>query len=322
MMAVASRLRGPVDAKPAARAYGARLAAPLCSDLMRSIPEEAQDDSAGASAPFVRIAGDPAAGLILLCDHASNRVPEEFGDLGLPRAELSRHIAYDPGAAAVTRRLAQKIDAPAVMSTFSRLVIDPNRGEDDPTLVMRLSDGALVPGNVHADDREKCRRIARFHQPYHAAIAAEIDDRLAAGIVPALISVHSFTPVWRGRARPWHIGILWDCDRRLASPLIAALAADRALNVGDNEPYTGALHGDTLYRHGTRRGLAHALIELRQDLIADDDGADAWAARLAAILADLDRRGDVHEILYHRSRTGPVDPICRRSIARDQGGRP
>lgn len=276
---------------------------------MRSIPEEAQDGKGGAPAPFVRIAGDPASGLILLCDHASNRVPEEFGDLGLPRAELSRHIAYDPGAAAVTRRLAARIGAPAVMSTFSRLIIDPNRGEDDPTLVMRLSDGALVPGNVHIDGSEKCRRIARFHQPYHAAIAAEIDNRLARGLVPALISIHSFTPVWRGRVRPWHIGVLWDGDRRLVAPLVAALAADPALCVGDNEPYTGALHGDTLYRHGTRRGLAHALIELRQDLIADEGGADAWAARLAAILTDLDRLESVHEIRYHRSRTDPVDPI-------------
>jgi predicted N-formylglutamate amidohydrolase len=208
------------------------------------------------------------------------------------------------------------------MSTFSRLVIDPNRGEDDPTLVMRLSDGALVPGNVHVDGHEKRHRIARFHQPYHAAIAAEIDDRLARGIVPALISIHSFTPVWRGRARPWHIGVLWDCDRRLVAPMIAALAADPALNVGDNEPYTGALHGDTLYRHGTRRGLAHALIELRQDLIADDEGAAAWAARLATILTDLNRREDIHEIRRHRSRTGPVDCIDGQNIAEKGGDRP
>jgi predicted N-formylglutamate amidohydrolase len=290
---------------------------------MKSLSEEARGDAdVDASTAFVRIAGDPASGLILLCDHASNRVPEELGDLGLPHAELSRHIAYDPGAAAVTRALAAQISAPAVMSTFSRLIIDPNRGEEDPTLVMRLSDGAIVPGNAYVDACEKRRRIARFHQPYHAAIAAEIDDRLTRGIVPALVSVHSFTPVWRGRPRPWQIGILWDRDRRLAAPMIAALAADPALTVGDNEPYTGALRGDTMYRHGTRRGLAHALLELRQDLIADDDGAEAWAERLAAILTELDRRKDIHEIRHCGSRTGPVDPICEHSTVRSGGDRP
>lgn len=287
---------------------------------MRPISEEARiDPEDSALAPVVRIAGDPAAGLILLCDHASNRVPEEFGGLGLRPAELSRHIAYDPGAASVTQALAARIGAPAVLSTFSRLVIDPNRGEDDPTLVMRLSDGTIVPGNAHVDGHEKRRRVARFHRPYHAAIAAEIDDRLAGGIVPALVSIHSFTPVWRSRPRMWQIGILWDCDRRLAAPLIVALAADSALNVGDNEPYTGALPGDTLYRHGTRRGLSHALVELRQDLIADAEGAESWAARLAPILTELNRRDEIHEIRYHGSRTGPVEPICGQRIAGSGG---
>jgi predicted N-formylglutamate amidohydrolase len=268
------------------------------------------------SAPFARIVGDPSAGLVLLCDHASNRVPEELDDLGLARADLDRHIAYDPGAAAVTCALAERIAAPAVLSTFSRLVIDPNRGEDDPTLVMRLSDGVVIPGNRRVDSVEKQRRIARFYRPYHLAIASEIDDRLAGGVVPALVSVHSFTPVWRGRPRRWQAGVLWDCDSRLAVPLIAALAADPALDVGDNEPYTGALLGDTLYRHGTCRGLAHALIELRQDLIADKAGVEAWADRLAAILADLDRCGAIHEIRYHGSRTGPIDPICGQTRER------
>lgn len=269
--------------------------------------EDADDD--GATAPVLRIGGNRAAGLILLCDHASNRVPEEYGDLGLPHAELSRHIAYDPGAAAVTRALAARIAAPAIMSNFSRLVIDPNRGEDDPTLIMQLSDGAVVPGNAGIDEIERHRRIASFHQPYHAAIAAEINGQLDAGIVPALISIHSFTPVWRGHVRPWHVGVLWDADRRLAAPLIASLAADPALDVGDNEPYTGALRGDTLFRHGTCRGLAHALIELRQDLIADAAGVEAWADRLAAILTELDRRDEIHRLCRHSSRSGPVDPM-------------
>jgi predicted N-formylglutamate amidohydrolase len=265
----------------------------------------------GGEAPFVRIAGDPAAGLIILCDHAANRVPSDYGDLGLGPEELRRHIAYDPGAAAVTLELARRLGVPAVLSTFSRLLIDANRGEDDPTLIMRLSDGAVVPGNARVDAAERERRIAHFHAPYHAAITAAIDDCLVQGAVPALVSIHSFTPVWRGRNRPWHAGVLWDRDPRLAEPLIAALAADPNLVVGDNEPYAGALANDTLYRHGTRRGLAHALIEIRQDLIADEPGARAWSERLAAIVADLNRRDEIHKVRHYGSRSGPVDPISR-----------
>ena len=263
----------------------------------------------GDVAPFVVVEGDPAQGLVLVCDHASNRIPAAYGSLGLDGAELSRHIAYDPGAAAVTRLLAARLGAPAVLSTFSRLLIDPNRGEDDPTLIMRLSDRAIVPGNRDVDDAERARRIALWHAPYHRAVDAAIGRSLAAGRVPALVSIHSFTPIWRGRARPWQVGILWDADPRLAVPLIEALAKDGSLTVGDNEPYFGALANDCLYRHGTRRGLAHALVELRQDLIADEAGATEWADRLAAILIEENGRSDLHEVRHHGSLTGPVDPI-------------
>lgn len=260
------------------------------------------------SAPFVRLSGDPASGFVLLCDHASNRVPEEFDNLGLPASELDRHIAYDPGAASVTFGLAEILAAPAMMSHFSRLVIDANRGEGDPTLIMRLSDGAVVPGNIHVDDAERRRRIERYHAPYHAEVTTVIDESVAAGTVPALVSIHSFAPVWRGRPRPWHVGVLWDRDPRLARPLIEALAGDSTLIVGDNEPYSGALANDTLYRHGTRRGLAHVLIEIRQDLISDETGAKKWADRLAPLLRDLSQRDEIHEIRYHGSHTGAVDP--------------
>jgi predicted N-formylglutamate amidohydrolase len=263
----------------------------------------------GALPPCERVDGDAAAGLILLCDHARNRVPAEYGSLGLSETELARHIAYDPGAAVVTGALAARLSVPAVMSTFSRLVVDPNRGEDDPTLIMKLSDRVVVPGNIHIDDRERRDRIARFHAPYHAAIASAVEEALTAGVVPALVSVHSFTPAWRGYRRPWQVGILWDRDLRLAGPLISALAKDAHLTVGDNEPYEGALANDTLFRHGTRRGLAHALIEIRQDLIADGAGVASWAGRLAEILATLNRDPDIHEIRHCGSRTGPVDPM-------------
>ncbi len=242
------------------------------------------------------IPGEVGGGLLLLCDHAANHIPPEYDNLGLPAAELARHIAYDPGAASVTRELARLLGAPAILSTFSRLLIDANRGADDPTLIMRLSDGAVVPGNARVDEAERARRIGRFHAPYHDAIDAMIDRALALGQAPALVSIHSFTPVWRGLPRPWHAGILWnDRDPRLAVPLLKALRGDVSLVVGDNEPYSGVLPHDTMWRHGTARGLAHVLIEIRQDLIGDDAGAHAWAARLAPILEELNSRAVIHE---------------------------
>ena len=237
--------------------------------------------------PVEIVAGSVASGAILLCDHASNAVPPDLGDLGLSPEHFARHIAYDIGAAAVTRGLARRLGAPAVLTTFSRLVIDPNRGRDDPTLVMRLSDGAVVPGNRRIGDDEVARRIRRFYDPYDAAITEAIERALGEGTTPALVSIHSFTPIWRGTPRPWHVGLLWDVDRRLSKPLVEGLERAGDLVVGDNEPYDGALAGDTLERHATRRGLANVLIEIRQDLIADEAGAEAWAERLARLLRPL-----------------------------------
>jgi len=230
------------------------------------------------------IPGDPATGMLLLCDHASNAIPPELESLGLPPAQLERHIAYDIGAAEMTRAMAQALGAPAVLTNFSRLLIDPNRGLDDPTLVMRLSDGAIVPGNRHIDETGIAERIARYYKPYDAAIDASIAAAQAAGHPPAIISLHSFTPYWKAAARPWHVGVLWDHEGRLAKLLIAALQAQSDLVVGDNEPYHGGLPGDTIDRHATRRGLPDALIEIRQDLIATDAAARAWGERLAGIV--------------------------------------
>ncbi|HVZ13161.1 MAG TPA: N-formylglutamate amidohydrolase [Bauldia sp.] len=260
------------------------------------------DPAAGKDFPaFVVAPGASSSGLVLVCDHAANAVPPEYGDLGLPAAEFRRHIAYDPGAAALTRALGAALGAPAVFSTFSRLLIDANRGEDDPTLIMRLSDGAVVPGNARVDAAERARRIARYHAPYHAAVDAALDAALAAGVVPAIFSVHSFTPVWRGVPRAWHCGVLWDNDPRMAVPLIEGLRADGSLIVGDNEPYAGALAGDSMYRHATRRGLAHALVEVRQDLIADEAGVAAWAERLVTLLVGLNRDPALHGVRHYGS---------------------
>lgn len=239
---------------------------------------------------YERVNGAGRAPILVLCDHATNRVPPSVagGDLGLPPVEMERHIAYDIGARGVTLGLARLLDAPALLTRFSRLVIDPNRGEYDPTLLMRLYDGTIIPGNRHADQAERERRLDAWHRPYHQAITAEIDAMVAEDREPALISIHSFTPRLRARAaRPWHIGVLWDRDRRLAEPLIARLQAQGDIAVGDNEPYRGALEGDTMFRHGTMRGLRHVLIELRQDLIATGEQQEAWADRLAPILRDI-----------------------------------
>jgi predicted N-formylglutamate amidohydrolase len=224
---------------------------------------------------------------LFLCDHAGNALPPAYGALGLTPALFQTHIAYDIGAAAVTRALAAAFGAPAVLGIFSRLLVDLNRGPDDPTLVMKLSDGSIIPGNRHVDAAELAQRITNFHAPYHQAIAGQI-ARLGK---PSLISLHSFTPSWKGAARPWDVGVLWDTDRRLAGPLMTRLA-QAGFVVGDNEPYSGALEGDTLNRHGTKNGLPHVLIEMRQDLIGDAKAAQDFAAKLLPViksaLADMD----------------------------------
>ncbi len=229
--------------------------------------------------------GDPA--MLLVCDHASNFVPPEYNGLGLPDAVFERHIAYDIGAASVTAELSRILNAPVVLAGFSRLLIDPNRGVDDPTLVMKLSDGAIIPGNRYADAASIAARVAQYYTPYHQAIADRITAARARGVAPAILSLHSFTPVFQAYTRPWHIGILWDRDGRIALPLLESLGADNSLCVGDNQPYSGELVGDCMYQHGTLNGLPHVLIELRQDLIVDKPGAVHWAELLAAHLRPI-----------------------------------
>ena len=252
--------------------------------------------------PVKAVPGDPATGILLLCDHASNAIPPEYRDHGLPRHELERHIGYDIGAQWMAEAMAARLGCPALMTQFSRLLIDPNRGEDDPTLVMRLSDRAIVPGNARVDRAEIERRIARFYRPYDEAIKQALAASLAAGLRPVIISMHSFTPVWRGVPRLWHAGILWARDGRLSRALIEALRSDPALVVGDNEPYNGALTGDVIDRHALAHGYSNTLIEIRQDLIAEPDAARAWGIRLADCLQEL-LRDPLHRIDF-RSSTG------------------
>lgn len=227
---------------------------------------------------------------LVTCDHASNRVPQDVAgdDLGIDAGDMARHIAYDVGAAGLALALAERLNSPAILSDFSRLVIDANRGEDDPTLVMRLYDGTIIPANRSVDAVEVERRLATLHRPYHtayAAMAARQQDTV-------IVAVHSFTPCLRGRLpRPWHVGVLYShLDARLSVPLIAELQALPGLSVGDNEPYAGHLPGDAIDRHALQQGRHNTLIEVRNDLIGDAATQGAWAARLASALeVALDR---------------------------------
>lgn len=234
---------------------------------------------------FEIIGEDRPSRWLVTCDHAANTVPNFIngGDLGLCPADMGRHIAYDVGAAGLTRALADLLDAPAILSNFSRLVIDPNRGEDDPTLLMKLYDGTIIPANRHADDIEIEKRLNALHRPYHTALAklaAKREDRV-------ILAIHSFTPQLQSRPpRPWHVGILYAADERLAKPLIKRLEQETDLCIGDNQPYCGHLPGDAIARHALAWQRPNALIELRNDLIADPMDQKAWAERLAPILQE------------------------------------
>ena len=224
---------------------------------------------------------------LVTCDHATNKVPDWVGggDLGLPADDMARHIAFDPGAEGVSQALAEALDSPAILSRFSRLVIDPNRGEDDPTLLMRIYDGTIIPTNRNADDTDLTARLDRLYRPYHdayEALASRREDTV-------IVAIHSFTPKLRARApRPWQIGILYShLDARLARPLIERLRQEPDLTVGDNEPYDGHLPGDSIDRHALQSGRPNILIELRNDVIADGPAQRDWALRLAPMLEQV-----------------------------------
>lgn len=256
--------------------------------------------------PFEIIAGQYDRGLVLLGDHAMNRLPPAYGSLGLQEETFRRHIAYDIGIEGLTRGLAAKLGAPAVLGCFSRLLIDPNRGEDDPTLIMRISDGAIIPGNHPITPQEWNNRLETYHRPYHRAVAETIAKVAAeTGRAPLVLSLHSFTPAWKSVPRPWHAAVLWDTDHRAVTPLIEALRAPGDIVVGDNEPYDGALRGDTMYRHCMTAGIPHALLEVRQDLIGGDTGIAEWTERLAPIFAAMNADPALHEYRQFPSRTGP-----------------
>ncbi len=238
--------------------------------------------------------------LLLVCDHATRAVPKALRNLGLGEEQLCRHIAYDIGAAELTRRLAGRFGATAVLAGYSRLVIDPNRALEDSTAIPVVSDDVVVPGNRALDAAEIERRVEAVFRPYHAAVAAEVARRMEAGAVPVLVSIHSFTPVMRGVARPWHVGVLWDRDPRVPLPMIARLRADGRWCVGDNEPYSGRTTlGGTIETHATPAGLPNVLIEVRQDLIALPEGVALWAQVLGDALEPILADPGLYRVAHH-----------------------
>ncbi len=235
--------------------------------------------------PFEMINPSGGAKVVLLCDHASRAIPRRLGGLGLPEASLRDHIAWDVGSADLTRCLADLLDAPAVLAGYSRLVIDCNREIDDPSSIARESDGVTVPGNLDVDATVAARRAAACFWPYHRAAERVIEGFIRRGLTPVVIAVHTFTPEMGGVKRPWHVGVLWHRDERLARPVLDALSADPSICVGDNQPYRGSFPaGYSIPNHAAIRGLPNLQLEVRQDLVETREGAASWAGILARAL--------------------------------------
>ena len=234
---------------------------------------------------------------LIICDHASNHIPSKYKNLGLNEEILTTHIAYDIGAKEVASHLAKCLKCPLVMSNFSRLLIDANRGIDDPTLVMKISDGMIIQGNEEISFLKNCNekkhRIASYYNIYHNKISEIIDRSLKKNIFPVIISIHSFTPSFGGNKRTTELGILWDSDNRLPDIFFSYFKKNyKDIILGNNKPYTGRMKNDPLYRHGTKQGLANILIEIRQDLIIDSAKQKEFSKLIAQPL--LENKSNVH----------------------------
>jgi predicted N-formylglutamate amidohydrolase len=236
--------------------------------------------------PYELFNPEGRAPILLICDHASRRVPRRLNDLGLDERELARHIGWDIGAADTARRMALQLGAPALLAGYSRLVVDCNRHLHDPTSMRPVSDGTAIPGNATLSPADRQARTDTLYQPYHRAIAQRLDAFAGRGITPTLLSIHSCTPEMAGQFRPWHIGICSDSDRRLAGPVLEALGRVPDVVVGDNQPYALDLREDySVPVHAMRRGLPHLQVEFRQDLVATPASAAQWADVLLAALS-------------------------------------
>lgn len=246
----------------------------LTSLLRKHEPQAVAVERHDASSPF-----------FITCDHASNKIPESLGTLGLEDAELKRHIAWDIGAAEVSKSLSRQLNATLVMQNYSRLVIDCNRPHDHEHLIPAFSEATNIPGNRDVTERARASRIDEIFTPYHDAITDLMDQRQGRAESTVFVAIHSFTPNYHGRQRPWDIGILYRDDCRLADPMLAELNTDKSICVGDNEPYQIDHKDYGIPVHAEARGIAHVLIEIRQDLISSPAGQQAWAKRLGELLA-------------------------------------
>lgn len=241
--------------------------------------------SPGDAAPVDRQARDGASPFFIVCDHAGRLIPRSLGALGLSEDELASHISWDIGAAGVAQRLGTALGAPTVLQRYSRLVIDCNRPLDAGDSVVRQSERTRIPGNQNVGPGAAADRARAIFHPYHDEIRRALDERAARGLPTVLVAMHSFTPLFLGVARPWHVGVLYNRDARAAKALLEALRREGDLVVGENEPYAaGDLTDYAIVEHGERRGLPYLELEIRQDLIADGRGQDAWAERLARLL--------------------------------------
>jgi len=242
---------------------------------------------------------------LIICDHASKFIPLEYKNLGLGEDVLDTHIAYDIGAKEVASHISNSLQCPLVMSGFSRLLIDPNRGIDDPTLIMKVSDGSVIKGNKKisylSDCEDKINRI-NLYNAYHKKISELINKSILRGVFPAIISIHSFTPFWRERKRLIELGILWDSDDRLPNIFFNYLKRyENQLIIGDNQPYSGRMRNDTLFRHGTRFGLPNILIEVRQDLISNKKGQKYFAKLIAKPLLENNNNYELFQKKIYKS---------------------
>jgi predicted N-formylglutamate amidohydrolase len=242
----------------------------------------------GEPDPFEVLEKGARSPFVVLCDHAGRRLPRTLGSLGLPDRELESHIAWDIGAGALARRLAAALDAWLILQNYSRLVIDCNRPLTSPDSIVQRSEDTVIPGNQGVSREQAELRARSIFEPYHGRIRGELDQRAAQGKASVLVFMHSFTPTFRGVARPWHAGVLYHKDVRLALWLLAALRRERELMIGDNQPYSAsALTDYGIIEHGERRSLPHVEIEVRQDLLGDAHGQQIWAERLARLLKEF-----------------------------------